>query len=145
MARMRCIEQREVVSMFADPFTAIMALVVLSFAGTLVLFVFLLRSLDALRRSVHETRGNLQMRLSDTEHQLNDLVAAVRKLASAKGGAPAPERGSSADLGEMLEKGLCNLGRQDGFDLPDLSLSDVAADKAPAGGKSGGSGPLDIL
>ncbi len=137
--------------MFADPFTAIMALVVLNFAGMLVLFLFILRSLDAVQRAVHEARGSLQLRIADTEHQLNDLAAAIRELSGSKENSSAIPAETQADLGAMLEQGVPKLRRQDGFDLPELKLADVAgkpsstAQKTPAPAKNGGSGPLDIL
>ncbi len=128
--------------MFSDPFTAVMVLVVLNFAGVLALFLFILRSLEATQRAIHDARANVQLRMADMEQQVNDMAAALRELAAAPRTAGVKD---PADLGEILEKGLPNLRRQhDGFDLPDLKLSDVADAKKPGGSAGDGSGPLDI-
>ena len=130
--------------MFSDPFTAFMALVVLHFVGVLILFLFILRSLDATRRAVHETRANLQLRITDMEHQLNDLSVALREIASGNlSAAPESTAKASVELGELLEKGLPRLHAHAGTDLPDLSLAGASARKIPDSVKAA-PGSLDI-
>ena len=88
--------------MFSNPFTAVMALILLAFIGTLVIFFCVWRELDALRRTVQDMRSSMQFVALDMEQHTRDLAAILRELRQLTGG-------DAADLGALLEKGLPNL------------------------------------
>lgn len=112
--------------MFSDPFSAVMALVILAFAGTLAVFFRIWRELDAVRRSLAEVRESLQYLAVDAAQQNRDLVGMIRDLRSGERAAdPAGDC-----LGELLEKGIPNLmdAPKPGSTLksvPPLSLGDA--------------------
>ena len=87
--------------MFSNPFTAVMALILLAFIGTLVIFFCIWREIDALRRNMQDMRSNMQFAILDMEQQSRDHAVILRELRQLTG--------NDADLGEMLEKGIGNL------------------------------------
>lgn len=93
--------------MFADPFTAVMALILLAFIGTLAVFFRIGRELESLRRALGDIRESLQYYAVDGAQQNRDLAALIRELRglSPRQGGTAPEE----NLGDLLEKGLPNL------------------------------------
>lgn len=96
--------------MFSDPFTAIMALILLAFIGTLAVFLRIWRELDSLRASIRELKDGMQFYAVDASQQNRDLAAALRELrANGELPAKAENRAGEACLGELLEKGLPNL------------------------------------
>ena len=96
--------------MFSDPFSAIMALILLAFVGTLAIFFRIWRELDAVRRSLADIRESLQYNAMDIAQQNRELMhisAELRRLASPEG---AVGNASVCDnLGTLLERGLPNL------------------------------------
>lgn len=91
--------------MFADPFSAVMALILLAFVGTLAVFFRIWRELDGLRRSIDDIRKNVQYYAVDAAQQNRDLAGLIRESRN-----PADQPGTGGDcLGELLEKGLPNL------------------------------------
>jgi hypothetical protein len=65
--------------MFADPFSNLMLVLLLFFGGLLIMFVFMMRSLDNNWRNQEETRRQLALNLSDLERKVDELLSAVRK------------------------------------------------------------------
>ncbi|CAK7035617.1 MAG: hypothetical protein DELT_00550 [Desulfovibrio sp.] len=110
--------------MFSDPFTAIMALVLLAFIGTLAVFLRIWRELDSLRASIRELKDNTQFYAVDLAQQNRDLAVAIRDLRAASDTGQAPqERADEACLGDLLEKGLPNLvGNTAPVPMPRISL-----------------------
>ena len=96
--------------MFSDPFTAVMALILLAFAGTLAVFLRIWRELDHLHKAVRDIKDHLQFYAVDSAQQNRDLANIVRELRStaATKNNSAPDSASEC-LGELLEKGLPNL------------------------------------
>lgn len=116
--------------MFSDPFSAVMALVILSFVGLLAVFLRIWRELDAVRRSLAEARETLQYLAVDIAQQNRDLIVMIRGLRSGEQGA-APGNDS---LGELLEKGIPNLvgsGKSDPAvrNVPPLALGNAKEDE----------------
>ena len=68
--------------MFSDSFSAIMALVIMNFAGMLVMFLFMLRSLDASQKNIRDLQANMQMRLVDIEQRMAELAFVMQNVAS---------------------------------------------------------------
>lgn len=96
--------------MFSDPFTAVMALILLAFIGTLAVFLRIWRELDSLRASIRELKDSMQFYAVDASQQNRDLAVALRDLrANAESPAKGETRKDEACLGELLEKGLPNL------------------------------------
>lgn len=96
--------------MFSDPFTAVMALILLAFIGTLAIFFRIWRELDALRAALRDIRESLRFYAVDSAQQNRDLAAIIRELRSmtAAQGGEAQREGDDC-LGELLERGLPNL------------------------------------
>ena len=112
--------------MFSDPFSAIMALILLAFIGTLAIFFRIWRELDAVRRSLGDIRETLQYYLIDVARQNRDLAGSVAELRLS--GAEGATKPASAEenIGTLLEKGLPNL-------MPSSSLDDeVVAPPVPS-------------
>ncbi|MDR2825581.1 MAG: hypothetical protein LBV76_02160 [Deltaproteobacteria bacterium] len=65
--------------MFADPFSNLMLVLLLFFGGLLIMFVFMMRSLDHNWRNQDETRRQLALSLSDLERKVDELLSAVSK------------------------------------------------------------------
>ena len=106
--------------MFADSFSALMALIILNFAGMLVMFLFLLRSMDAVQRGIHDLRAQMQLRMTDCEHQIAELNFTLRK----REGGQLPENDplppllrNDDDLREMLETSAARLQKSRGSSL----------------------------
>lgn len=111
--------------MFADPFFNLMLIVLLFFAGLLVMFIFMMRSIDSNWRNQEETRKQMALSLSDLERKLNEIGMMLR------GGNPdtdAPCREENANSQTAQSP------------LPDLSLftaGDPQPDKQQDGNNSG--------
>jgi hypothetical protein len=56
--------------MFDDAATALMALIILNFVGTIIMFLFLLRSQDQSRRFLVEQCAQVQLLLMDLEQRM---------------------------------------------------------------------------
>lgn len=85
--------------MFSDPNTALMALVILNFAGTLLMFLFVLRSQDNTQKLLLEQYSQMQLRLVDLEQRIAELG-----FTGQGDTAPAPKLFSDEDdLAAMLE------------------------------------------
>lgn len=96
--------------MFSDPFTAIMALILLAFIGTLAVFFRIWRELDGVRASLRELRETVQLYAVDAAQQNRDLATLVRDprgMRAGQGGEASPAGGDC--LGDLLERGLPNL------------------------------------
>lgn len=112
--------------MFSDPFSAVMAVVILAFVGILAVFFRIWRELDSVRRSLTEVRESLQYLAVDAAQQNRDLAGMIRDLRSGEcAAAPADDC-----LGELLEKGIPNLMGTPKLEpalksVPPLSLGDA--------------------
>ena len=139
--------------MFSDSFSAIMALVVMNFAGTLIMFLFMLRSLEATQKSISDLKANMQMRLVDIEQRMAELSFVMQNMAShtansaASPGrswvAPSPRQDPGAllvedTLQQMLES------RPSGNFFPDGKLPEPRQEPELVFGKTGAAGPLEI-
>lgn len=107
--------------MFSDPFSAVMALVLLAFIGTLAVFFRIWKELDGLRGTLEDIRKSMQYYAVDAAQQNRDLAGLIRET---RGGAAQAEVGTGdVSLGELLEKGLPNLAETP---LAKSSLPDIA-------------------
>jgi hypothetical protein len=88
--------------MFADPFAAVMVLVILSFTGMLLMFVFGLRTFDVLQKTLNELKAQLSVDAADLDQRLREIEDALRKIESSR---PAE---TDDDLGRLLEKAAAN-------------------------------------
>lgn len=96
--------------MFSDPFTAVMALILLAFIGTLAVFLRIWRELDSLRASLRELKDTIQFDAIDVSRQHYEIAAALRELRAGAGTPAKAEDGAHETcLGELLEKGLPKL------------------------------------
>lgn len=97
-------------SMFSDPFTAVMALIILAFIGTLAVFFRIWRECDSLRASIRELKDTMRLYAVEASQQNQDLAAALRELRAGVIASPKPEEcPDEACLGALLEKGLPNI------------------------------------
>lgn len=64
--------------MFADPISNLMLIILLFFAGLLVMFVFILRSLDLSAQNQEEERRQIAISLTDLERKVAELAFAMR-------------------------------------------------------------------
>ena len=93
--------------MFSDPNTALMALVILNFAGTLLMFLFVLRSQDNTQKLLLEQYSQMQLRLVDLEQRIAELGF------PGQGDPPAPKLFSDEDdLAAMLEGHVAKMQSQ---------------------------------
>lgn len=65
--------------MFADPVSSLMLIILLFFAGLLVMFIFILRSLELASQGREETRRQLSISLTDLERKVAELTFALRE------------------------------------------------------------------
>lgn len=99
--------------MFSDPMVAVMAMLILCFAGMLVMFIFTMRSLSSHAEEMRESFRKQQMFLADIEKQFMDLSFALRRVQ--EGGASPdssarPVAGKASGLPIMREDdGLMNM------------------------------------
>lgn len=119
--------------MFSDPFSAVMALILLAFVGTLAVFFRIWRELDGVRRSLNDIRESLQYYSVDAAQQNRELASLVREL---RGLAGAQEQQESDNLGDLLDRGLPNLvdasSQKDQKGLKGSLLPDLSAPAAVA-------------
>lgn len=106
--------------MFFDQFTAVMALIILAFIGTLAVFFRIWRELEALREHMADIRESFRLYAVDMAQQNRDLASAVRDLRAMAGRRDADDEA----LGGLLERGLPDLARRFPPEAP------------PAGGKT---------
>lgn len=119
-------------TMFSDPNTALMALVILNFAGTLLMFLFVLRSQDNTQKLLLEQYSQMQLRLVDLEQRIAELGF------PAQGATPAPKLFSDEDdLAAMLEGHAAKMQPQ-----PFAGASGQAAPRPGGGRPAQGSSPL---
>ena len=95
--------------MFADPFTAVMALILLAFIGTLAVFFRIGRELESLRRALGDIRESLQYYAVDAAQQNRDLAVLIRELRGQASKRDGTDRQGEDSLGDLLEKGLPHL------------------------------------
>ena len=81
--------------MFSDPLVAVMAMLLLFFAGMVLMFAFFTRSLTALREDLRESMRKQQMFLSDVEQQFMRIEYRLRVL---------PEGGDAGKSPSALQK-----------------------------------------
>lgn len=124
--------------MFSDPNTALMALVILNFAGTLLMFLFVLRSQDNTQKLLLEHFSQMQMRLADLEYRVAGPGSSGSEAAPASGADPFS---NEDDLATMLENHAAKTPppfsarsvaplAESGGSLPDfLSLDNAGAKK----------------
>lgn len=99
--------------MFSDPFTSLMAVVLLAFTGLLGVFFYLWRELDSMRAALYEIQDALHLYSAEAEQQSRDIAALLREVRGHGGNAasdvaPAPDK----ETGELLELGLPKLERE---------------------------------
>ena len=97
--------------MFSDPFTAVMALILLAFIGTLAVFLRIWRELDSLRAILADIRDSLQLYAVDAAQQNRELASIVRDLRVVTGTHQASTQADTC-LGELLERGIPNLPQE---------------------------------
>ena len=85
--------------MFADPFSNLMLVILLFFAGLLIMFIFMMRSIEANWRNQEETRKQMSLSLSDLERKIGDLQYALHNLTLA-GAAAEKETYEDAEFSE---------------------------------------------
>lgn len=103
--------------MFADPVSNVMLIILLFFAGLVVMFVFILRSLELALQNQEETRRQLSISLSDLERKVAELTFAMREKGlieleyapdhecqSPEQPAPPVRRQGLDDLGSLFDK-----------------------------------------
>jgi hypothetical protein len=73
--------------MFADPFSNLMLVMLLFFGGLLIMFIFMMRSLDNNWRNQEETRRQMDLSLSDLGRKIDELLYCVRRESGLEGGA----------------------------------------------------------
>jgi hypothetical protein len=98
--------------MFSDPFTAVMALILLAFAGTLAVFLRIWRELEAIKLTLRGLRENLHLHILDAEGQNRDITAILQELRRLSGEKADSPAAADACLGELLERGLPSLQAQ---------------------------------
>lgn len=93
--------------MFADPVSNLMLIILLFFAGLLVMFVFILRSLELAAQSQEETRHQLAISLTDLERKVAELTFAMRDKGLFEmdelSEAPQEKAPKSADKGQDID------------------------------------------
>lgn len=94
--------------MFSDPFTAVMALILLAFIGTLAVFLRIWRELDHVRTILRDIRESLQFYAVDIAQQNRDLARIVRELRGMSAGRDERDPANEC-LSELLERGLPNI------------------------------------
>lgn len=75
--------------MFSDPLVAVMTMLLLFFAGVLLVFLFLTRAVSSLKEDFRDAMRKQQMFLSDVEQQLVQLQFGLRALQEDGGAAAA--------------------------------------------------------
>jgi hypothetical protein len=65
--------------MFADPFSNLMLVMLLFFGGLLIMFIFMMRSLDNNWRNQEETRRQMDLSLSDLGRKIDELLYRARR------------------------------------------------------------------
>ena len=139
--------------MFSDSFSAIMALVIMNFAGMLIMFLFMLRSLDATQKNIAELQAKMQMRLVDIEQRMAELSFVMQNLAfmPTKSAAPtdrswitpSPRQESGSPLvDDTLQQMLESL--PPGQPFPDHTPAPSRQGPELVLGKTGNAGHLDI-
>lgn len=119
--------------MFADPFSAVMALILLAFIGTLAVFFRIWRELDALRRALGTIQESLQYHIEDMDQQNQELVALINEWRGVRTADHGPAREAATEnLGALLEKGLPNLVGNPTFGGVSIYDSDHPSAPSPA-------------
>ena len=95
--------------MFSDPFTAVMALILLAFVGTLAVFLRLWSELGVLRNSLKDVRDTMRLCSLDLERQNQDIAAILRELRGLAGEKNGTLHTVDSSLSDLLERGLPNL------------------------------------
>lgn len=75
--------------MFADPVSNLMLVILIFFIGLLVMFLFIMRSLEHNEKNVLETHRQLAMGLTDLERKVAQLALSMKKQEK---NAPAEDR-----------------------------------------------------
>ncbi|MDR2892439.1 MAG: hypothetical protein LBV80_05075 [Deltaproteobacteria bacterium] len=68
--------------MFADPFSNLMLVILLFFAGLLIMFIFVMRSIESGRRSQEEAHRQLESSLSELDRKFRELNYTVYNMIS---------------------------------------------------------------
>ncbi len=126
--------------MFSDPLVAVMAMLLLFFAGMVLIFTFFARSLSSLREELRESMRKQQMFLSDVEQQFMRIEYSLRLLLEGGEAGKAPFVSKAADdipllrqedpLLSMLENTARKGASLSGFD--DQLLAPLSKSKAMA-------------
>ncbi len=145
--------------MFSDPNTALMVLIILNFAGTLLMFLFVLRSQDNTQKVLLEQYSHMQIRLVELEQRIAEQGLAAKGNGPEK---PASLFGGGDDLAAMLENHAAKMQSpaparpsaqpaqrpgapaHSGASLPDLLNMDAPVETKRAAPARPASSPLDI-
>lgn len=79
-----------------------MVLVILSFTGMLLMFVFGLRGLDALQKALNDLKAQMSVDAADLDQRLREIEHALRKMG------PSGTAETEEDLGTLLERAARN-------------------------------------
>ncbi len=83
--------------MFSDSLMAMMFMQVLCFVGTLVMFLFIIRSLASQTAAIRDAQRKQQDALADVERQMMDMAFHLRRMS-----AGVKNTDQTADLGSLL-------------------------------------------
>jgi hypothetical protein len=122
--------------MFADPFSNLMLVMLLFFCGLLIMFIFMMRSLDNNWRNQEETRRQMDLSLSDLERKVDELLYIARQeggprdvSASPPGDFPAEDKLASAGAAAASATAGCTESGAEGKrQFGDLKLSHTLPD-----------------
>ena len=98
--------------MFADPLSNLMLIILLFFAGLLVMFIFILRSLELNAQNQEEISRQVAISLTDIERKVAELAFALKAkglidIEDAPAPVPAPEiagKSLADDLNSFFDK-----------------------------------------
>lgn len=71
--------------MFSDPNVAVMAMIMLCFAGMIIMFIFVIRVFSSQGAEMREAFRKQQMYLSDLERQVQEISFALRSAVEGEG------------------------------------------------------------
>lgn len=115
--------------MFQEPLTAVMAMLFLYFAGVLVMFVFVIRSLASQGDERREAFRKQQLMLGDLERHLIDMKVMLRRLL--------PEHEDLADEGMAHDSSLSMLKQSDPLDSMLEAVSLAGKRESDGAGEAG--------
>jgi hypothetical protein len=113
--------------MFADPFSNLMLVMLLFFCGLLIMFIFMMRSLDNNWRNQEETRRQIGLNLSDLERKVDELLYFVRQESGSQDLSASPP-GDFPFEDKLASAGYPESGAEHKKRLGDLKLNHALPD-----------------